>query len=313
MTLTVSPATVPLHRSRTNITVPRGFNFWRTAFSHGWCSLPPFTYAPELHELERTLELRDGAIVHAVIRSSSGGVSALLSSASPLNRASRAEASSQIRTCLRLDEDYTAFYREAGRFPEDRWIRSSGAGRMLRAPTAFEDAVKIICTTNCTWRLTTIMVTNLTLAAGRTDDGAHYTFPSAAAIASMSERDLRTRCTTGYRAGFIRELAVQVASGALDIEGWRHSPLPTGELEHAIRSVKGMGPYAAGNMLRLVGRYNSLALDSWVRARYYQLHKHGRKVSDAVIERHYDRYGEWRGLIFWLEMTRYWHEDKFTL
>jgi hypothetical protein len=76
--------------------------------------------------------------------------------------------------------------------------------------------------------------------------------------------------------------------------------------------VKGIGPYAAGNLLKLVGRYDELGLDSWVRTQYARLHTRGRKVSDARITRHYKRYGTWRGLFFWLEMTRYWHDEKFA-
>jgi hypothetical protein len=63
--------------------------------------------------------------------------------------------------------------------------------------------------------------------------------------------------------------------------------------------------------MRLVGRYDYLGLDSWVRSKYYELHHNGRKVKDSTIERHYVQYGKWRGLFFWLEMTRYWHDDKF--
>jgi hypothetical protein len=36
-------------------------------------------------------------------------------------------------------------------------------------------------------------------------------------------------------------------------------------------------------------------------------------VKDSTIERHYAPYGKWRGLFFWLEMTRYWHDEKFML
>ena len=34
-------------------------------------------------------------------------------------------------------------------------------------------------------------------------------------------------------------------------------------------------------------------------------------VDDARIERFYEKYGRWRGLMFWLEMTRDWHDEKF--
>jgi hypothetical protein len=33
-------------------------------------------------------------------------------------------------------------------------------------------------------------------------------------------------------------------------------------------------------------------------------------VADKTIERHYKEYGEWRGLFFWLEMTKEWRSAK---
>jgi len=80
-----------------------------------------------------------------------------------------------------------------------------------------------------------------------------------------------------------------------------------------MRTVKGIGPYAAGNLLKLVGRYDYLGLDSWVRSKYFELHHDGSRVKDSTIERRYERYGRWRGLFFWLEMTRYWHDGKFRV
>ena len=302
-----------MHTATITLTTPREFNFWRTVFSHGWCSLPPFSYDHDRQTLSRTFDLSDRTIVDCRLRKGPKGVVIAATSERPLSPAARREVRASIATCLESDFDLTAFYRIASRYPEYRWIPKSGAGRMLRCPTVFEDAVKIICTTNCTWALTTLMVTNLTRHAGRTDDGIHYTFPSPSALAAMSERNLREKCKTGYRAPYIRELAVKVAAGDLHPEEWRTSKKTTPELVEEISSVKGMGPYAVGNMLRLLYRHDSLALDSWVRSQFSQLHKKGRKVHDRVIERHYEKYGEWRGLLFWLEMVRHWHDGKFRL
>jgi 3-methyladenine DNA glycosylase/8-oxoguanine DNA glycosylase len=153
------------------------------------------------------------------------------------------------------------------------------------------------------------MATNIAAIAGPTTKDGQRGFPSPEALAELSEDDLRNYGKTGYRAPFLRELAMRVASGELDIERWRAPDKSSVELEDELRSVKGFGPYAAGNMLKLLGRYSSLALDSWVRGQFYKIHMGGRKVPDRRIERHYERFGEWRGLIFWLEMTRDWHPE----
>jgi N-glycosylase/DNA lyase len=210
-----------------------------------------------------------------------------------------------------MDEDLSGFHREARRHPAYRWIARARAGRLLRAPTMFEDAIKMICTTNCTWALTTIMVRSLVAKFGHTDDGA-AAFPSPTAIAGSTETTLRRECSTGYRSRALMELATRVAHGALDIERWRTSPVPTEELFAEMCMVRGIGPYAAGNLLRLAGRYEHLGLDSWVRSKWYELYSRGRKVHDRRIDAFYKPYGIWRGLFFWLEMTRDWHADKFA-
>jgi N-glycosylase/DNA lyase len=299
-------------RSSMTIAVPRDFNFWRTAYSHGWCSLVPFTFDPASRVLSRVFTTSDGVIVSATIRDGEGRLAVTLESWSKLTSANRAELRGQILTCLRLEEDFSAFHALAGRYPEFRWMKSTRSGRLLRAPTVFEDAVKTLCTTNCSWALTENMVNNLVRLAGPGTDGGPRGFPAPEALAVLSERDLRTHFKLGYRAPYLREFATKAASGDLGIERWRSVEVPREEIDAHLKSLKGFGPYAAGNLLRLLGRYDSLALDSWVRSQFYRLHTRGRKVSDARIEKHYASYGEWRGLVFWLEMTRYWHDDKFT-
>lgn len=293
-----------------SISTPPNFDFWRTVFSHGWCELVPFYIFRERKELERTLILPRRTPVHCILREAAKDVAVTVRSRKALSNAQLQNAAAQLRACLRLDEDFSPFHDEAYRYPDFRWVCETGSGRLLRAPTVFEDAVKMLLTTNCTWRLTTIMVTNLVQAVGEQFDETHWTFPTAESVASLSERTLRAKIKTGYRSPFLHRMARDVAEGKLDIESWRSSPLPTPELFDAIRKVKGLGPYAAGNLLRLVGRCDYLALDTWVRQQFYKIHRKGRQVKDLTIERHYEKYGIWRGLFFWLEMTKEWHDER---
>lgn len=297
--------------SRITIPTPSNFNFWRTAYSHGWCDLDPFSFDLEKKELRRVLSLKRKVLVECRMRGENHQAIIHVTSRSRLTSGQLAETKSTIRTMLRLDEEFAPFHTSARKHPQFRWIAQSGAGRLLRAPTVFEDAVKMICTTNCTWALTKIMVTNIAQCFGKKlGDGLHA-FPGPDAIAGSTEQFLRTRVKAGYRAPYLIELADRVASGKLDIESWRHSTLPTEQLFRQMREVKGIGPYAAGNILKLVGRYDYLGLDSWVRQQFFKLHKRGRRVKDSTIEKHYARFGEWQGLLFWLEMTRNWHDEKF--
>jgi 3-methyladenine DNA glycosylase/8-oxoguanine DNA glycosylase len=296
---------------RIEIKTPPLFNFWRTVYSHGWCSLPPFFVDKEHASLSRLLELGDGTLIQCVMRTKPGGITVALKGQTALTADRKIEIRNLLCACLRLHDDLSEFYREAARDSKYRWIPKSGAGRLLRAPTVFEDVVKMICTTNCSWSLTEVMVRNMTTVLGKSLGDGLSSFPSPQAIAGTTESFLRKHIRAGYRSPYLLELATVVADGRLDPESWRSSPLATEELFKQVKAVKGMGDYAAGNLLKLLGRYDYLGLDSWVRAKFYELHTRGRKVKDSTIEKRYATLGKWRGLFFWLEMTRDWYSHKF--
>lgn len=298
-------------KHRLSIATPDDFDFWRTAYSHGWCDLPPFSFDPGRQTLDRLLTLNGRTVVHCRLYAGRRSIRVLVSAPAQLSGDDRRQIQEQLRSCLRLGEDFGSFYAEARRHPRYRWIPRGRAGRLLRSPTVFEDSLKMLCTTNCTWALTRIMVTHLVRHFGAPYGDGMNGFPTAASIADSTEAFLRKECSTGYRAPYILEFARRISRGELDPESWRTSTLPTAELYELIRTVKGIGPYAAGNILKLLGRYDYLGLDSWVRSRFAELYHGGRRVKDSTIERAYAGYGRWRGLFFWLEMTRNWHDDKF--
>ena len=309
MTITAQKQSAPAYRFRLH--VPPLFSFWRTVYSHGWCALPPFHVDKENRAFSRLLEVARGTLVDCRLTENDQGISVLARSTSPLTAAQKKQVREQLSSCLRLDEDLTDFYTEARRDSRYRWIARAGAGRMLRSPTVFEDVVKMICTTNCSWALTEVMIGNLTTLLGAKHDGGQHAFPSANALAGTTETYLRKYVRAGYRSPYLLEFAEAVAGGQIDPESWRTSALPTGELYNELKRVKGMGDYSAGNILKLLGRYDYLGLDSWVRARFFELYTGGRRVKDSTIEKTYAPLGKWRGLFFWLEMTRHWFSRKF--
>ena len=226
-----------------------------------------------------------------------------------LDARARLALSSAVRTCLRLDEDFSEFYAKAKKSGEYRWVHALGAGRMLRSPSVFEDVVKMICTTNCSWSLTEAMTANLCRTLGERVGDDEYAFPSPESIVASSESFLRSKVRSGYRSPYLLELSRNVADGKIDLESWRSSALSTEELFREMRSVKGVGPYAAGNILKLVGRYDYLGIDSWCRKQYADLFHGGRRVTDRTIERRYPASESWRGLFFWMDMTKRWYYD----
>ncbi|MBI5477095.1 MAG: DNA-3-methyladenine glycosylase 2 family protein [Ignavibacteriales bacterium] len=295
---------------RFNIRVPDGFNFWRTVYSHGWCALPPFEIDKKNDCLIRVLDFASEKKVVAKISYLKKQTLNIFSSEN-LSKIEREEAVTQLRSCFRLDEDYSEFYTEANKNADFKWVPKAGAGRLLRAPTVFEDVVKMICTTNCSWALTEIMVDNLCKKLGFKLDDSYFTFPTPEVIAGFTEKYLRKEIRAGYRAPYILELSRRITKGNIDIEKWQTSGLSTEELFKKVRSVKGIGPYAAGNILKLLGRYDYLGIDSWCRGKFFEIHRNGKKCSDKVIENHYKHFGKWRGLFFWMDVTKDWYAKKF--
>jgi N-glycosylase/DNA lyase len=153
------------------------------------------------------------------------------------------------------------------------------------------------------------MATNLVDSLGRESKNGRRTFPTPEAMALMPLKFYVNEIRAGYRAAYLKELADRVAAGELKVGEWLTSDLPTPELIKAMKSVKGVGDYAAENLLKLVGRYDGLALDSWTRAKFSRIRNNGRKASDKKIARFYSRFNSWRGLALWCDMTRDWMAD----
>ena len=292
------------------IAVPGDFSFWPTVFSHGWCALPPFKVLKEDRCFRGSFSIPGGPVVLADISNGKPGQLSV-NSFRTLPQDQRRQLTALVRTCFRLDEGMDEFHARARKHPGFRWVTKRRAGRMLRSQTVFEDVVKMMCTTNCSWALTTVMITNACRKLGSPAAEGEYGFPAPEALAGSSEKFIRKEIRAGYRAPYLLEFSRRVASGALHPELWRDSALPTPELFEEVRSVKGIGPYAAGNILKLLGRYDYLGIDSWCRKRFSELHGNGRRHSDRRIEKFYADFGKWRGLFFWMDMTKDWYIRDF--
>ena len=290
--------------------LPASVNFWATVYSHGWSALPPFRVDKERKRLQAVVDDGKGPVLIAIGKEKSRLVVAV-ENRSTLTKNQKNAISQSAATMMRMDERFDEFYEEASRYPHFRWVAKLRAGRLLRSNTVFEDVVKMICTTNCSWALTEIIVNALVSKLGtRISDGV-YSFPTPEVIAKQSERFLRKEIRCGYRAPYLLELSRRIVSGSLEIESWRSSLAPTEVLFDQVQQVKGVGKYAAGNILKLLGRYDYLGLDSWCRSKFYEVYKKGRKVKDSTIEKHYSRFGKWQGLFMWMDVTKDWYKKEF--
>jgi 3-methyladenine DNA glycosylase/8-oxoguanine DNA glycosylase len=301
--------------ARLTLAVPTGFVLHRAVMGHGWFDLPPFRWDQDAGRLEVPLRLTRAGPA-AVRVTCAGGASGNqlrieIETFRLLTADDRAAARRRLAHVLRLDEDYAAFHRRIEQIPRPdlRWVPEVGAGRLMRAPDVFEDLVKMIATTNCSWALTRVMVGALVERLGEVAPGGARLFPTPEAMAQARVSFYRDAVHAGYRAEALRSLARRVAGGALDPGSWLDPARPTTAIREEILSVRGAGPYVADNMLKLLGRYDGLGIDSWCRRKFSQMYAAGRRVSDARIERFYAPFGPWQGLALWCDITRDWFAE----
>jgi 3-methyladenine DNA glycosylase/8-oxoguanine DNA glycosylase len=288
----------------------------RTIASHGVADLPPNRTDEDALTLETTLRIPRGRPRTVGVAQGPPG-SAAVTVLGPAPSAELAEALlERVGHVLRLDEDLSDFYELIGEDPELSWA-AAGAGRMIRSATVFEDVVKTICTTNCTWSATVRMVGALVEHLGEPAVGSPKAglygraFPTPAAMAEAGDAFYKDVVRAGYRGPYLRSVAVSVAEERIDLEELARVPreeLPDTAVMERLLALPGVGPYAAAHMMMLLGRYSLLILDSWTRPKYASVNG-GRKASDKTIERRFHRYGPYAGLAFWLYLTRDWVPD----
>ena len=296
---------------------PRGepVDLVRTVSSHGFAGLAPLVLDEVAGTLEATVRIpgaRPRRVRIVPDREAVARVEVLGPAAGPRVRSGVLDAAAHL---LRLDQDLAPFYELITEDPDLAWARS-GAGRMLRSPTVFEDVVKTICTTNCAWGATVRMVNALVSGLGEPAIGGEgplaNAFPTPSAMAGAPDAFFREAMRAGYRGPYLIELARRVHSGEVDLEAMATATpdeRSDDDLEEALLDLPGVGPYAAAHVMMTLGRNSRLILDSWTRPTYARLIGRSKPVPDRSIERRFRRYGDHAGLAFWLFLTRDWVQD----
>lgn len=296
-------------RRRFHFRVGSDFEFRLVAFSHGWIQLPPFIWNQDTGSIETVIDL-GGKVVDLLVRSDGSRVSAQTLSKRALTQSEREYVRGLIPRMLRLDEDFESFWELCKQEPRLTWVADRGAGRILRSPSVFEDLMKLLFTTNCSWAATFKMAKSLVSALGRESSYTkRHAFPTPVACADAGEDFFRDTVRAGYRAKSCVALAREVADGALDIAALSDPERPVDEIRSRLLALPGFGPYAVGHALRLLGRYEDLALDSMCRAQFAQRAGRKKPPSDASIARRYTKFHPYNGLALWMDLTAHWHQE----
>ena len=161
----------------------------------------------------------------------------------------------------------------------------------------------MLLTTNCSWSQTINMTSQLCrLGAPHPACPDWHAFPTPQRIAELDIDELSDAVRAGYRTAWLHELAGRIASGEVDLDRWL--TLDSDALFKAVKSLKGFGDYAAGTVARMAGQFDRIAIDTACHAMFAARHNGGVKGSAAAISAHYARFGQWQGLVMWMDIMR---------
>lgn len=290
--------------TRLRLSTPADFDLARDACSYGYFLLEPYEWHPDAWEYSAALALEHGG-ARVVIGQQRVGMPLSVRADRALTRGECAQARAMVTRILRLDEtaeDIAAFHAV-----DERW-RFSGRGRLMRSATLFEDMAKTITSCNVQWPGTIDMNAAMCARVGFPTASGVHAFPTPEQLSRKRATWLRSRCRVGYRDQRLIDLAKLFHRGEVP-QAWLEDPnTPDDEVRRYLLDLPGIGPYAAHNIMQLLGRYGFLPLDT-------ESVRHGRSVlgfegtDRQVLKRvtaHYERFGIGQGgqafRSYWLDM-----------
>ena len=289
--------------TRLTLNVPRGFSLPHTVCSYGFFILAPNYWTPvkrpHAGRLIRPLHISRNRVVTVTVTVSQSKPSQPLRIRCDrkLDRADQSRIKTQLTRMLRLDEDLTAWSKL---HPDARRARFA---RIFRSPTLFEDIIKTMTCCNVTWPSTVRMNRLLTQHVG--SNGA---FPTPAELAKWTPKRLAAMCKVGYRADRIIRFAKDVHTNRIKLDLFDDPNLTTDQLYKMLTAIHGIGPFAANNILQLLGRYDRLPVDTETVRHFRQYHniQGDLKHATQLAETFYNQYHPYQFLAYWFELWNHY-------
>lgn len=297
---------MPPSTSTITIRPPADYDLARDVCSYGYFVLLPNYWDVGRQSLSRVLEFDESPSACVIDQRSDGSLRVRFDRR--LTREEQGSAREQIARMLGLAVDAETI--RAFHTLDPRW-KKSGRARLFRSPTLFEDVIKTVTSCNVAWPNTVNMNRRLCEVCGRKSASGAYSFPSARKLARTRVGTLRGRCRVGYRDQRMVDLARMFVRGEIN-EAWLDDPgTHDDEVFKFLITLPGIGPYAAGNIMQLLGRCSRLAIDT-------ETIRHAKKVlgyegTDAQITRkiraHYEPFGDHQFRSYWFELWQF-YESK---
>lgn len=278
--------------SRLTLPAPRGFDLHMAVVSYGFSRLAPTQYDDASRTLHHTFQFKTGQRIAATITLRGDRLRIACD-----RKVDPKPVRAAVTRMLRLDEDFTAFWKQ------HKPAKKLKFARLFRSASLFEDIVKTMTCCNVAWPNTKKMNVLMVERIGR---GA---FPTPRQIADYGAASLKADCKVGYRAERIWRLGRDVADGTLDLDALEADDLDSDALFEALRDIHGVGPYAAANLLQLLGHYDRVAIDTEAYSLFEKLHGVKRPKTSAGfrrlhkrIDEHYATYEPYQFLAYWYDL-----------
>jgi len=287
------------------------FKFYSVVHSHGWVQLAPFSFDEDSNTLSYILQLSNGRVIEL---KTSDGKDGVIVETDRLKESEQKEVTDVVNWMFGLDMNFSAFYAASRTDLKLAHVKKQALGRVLRSPTLFEDVLKTILTTNTLWAATINMTRRLVdeFGALRATTSPLSTekksFPTPESIAASTPEYIKEKIRVGYRAPAIHNLATRVAKGEFDLESLKASDLPTLELRKELMTINGVGPYAAANLLMILGRHDFIPIDSYALKMVSHEWYKGKTITAKEVEKRFEKWGEFKGLAFWFWDWKYNNE-----
>ena len=283
------------------IPLKEAFNFENAIKSHGWWMLSPNHWDNEKQKYYRPVKLNSGKNILLSVTYADDHLMIDIENNVFLNVVEMKEIEKLVSWIFRLEEDFESFYSMSAEHEELLHLSSERKGRLLRSPTLFEDVIKVILTTNTRWQQTINMVNHLVDGLGdpvATKNQIEFkAFPRPEKILEAGEDYLKEHVRVGYRSTYIMDAAFKTLDPSFNLESYKNINQEIDDL----KKIKGIGPYAFSTLSMLLGRYDSLPVDSEYKKLVINKYFDGEMPTKKELEGVYDKWKNYKFLAYWFD------------
>lgn len=171
-----------------------------------------------------------------------------LLSSRKLPREAWREAHARVTRWLGLESDPGGLERRASRSSEvARLVRGRKGLRIPRSAEIFEGLVWVVVGAQVNVSFAATCRAALIELCGTPVGDGFLAHPTPEAVAALDCADLQRRQYSRRKAEYLIDAARAIASGELDLEAWRHEPVPL--VQERLAAVRGLGPWSVQYLL----------------------------------------------------------------